>query len=558
MKDTSTANQELIQENALLRQKIQELENSKAELRLAKEARLTGEQLYPSLFETSQDSIFIVDQETGAFLSANTAACQLYGYTREEFLKMSHVDISAEPEKTKTAVHNCISKVDVRLHRKKDGTVFSVDISASLATLNNRKIIQAVIRDISEQKLAEKALKQTHQNYESFFNTIDDFLFVLDEQGNIIHVNTTVIKRLGYAREELIGKSVLIVHPPERIEEAGKIIAEMLRGEAEFCPVPIITKTGVQIPVETRVSYGVWNGKPALFGDTKDISKIQLSEEKFSKVFHINPSACGLSDLEDHRYIELNEAFYKLLGFNKDEVIGKTPIELGILSSEERDAILYKSYNNGTVTNAEANLKAKNGEIKHVLLSAENINVQDKKYRFTVVHDITDLKRSEEDLKKYRDQLEEMVNERTAELEIKTMALIQTNTALKVLLQQREYDKKDMEERFMMNLHTLVLPHIEEMKKGSLDMRQQSHLNIVETHLNEITSPMLKNMQQFYLTPKETKIASLLRRDKSTKEIAEILKISSGSIDVHRKNIRKKLGLTNKKANLASFLKNLE
>jgi len=272
----------------------------------------------------------------------------------------------------------------------------------------------------------------------------------------------------------------------------------------------------------------------------------------------MNPLACGLSDLDNHKYIELNDAFYALFGFDKDEAIGRTPIELGILTPETRNAILLKSDSNGKVTNEKAELRAKNGDIKQVLLSAENINVQNKKYRFTVVHDITDLKRSEENLKKYRDQLEEMVNERTAELEIKTMALIQTNTALKVLLQQREYDKKDMEERFMMNLHTLVLPHIEEMKKGSLDMRQQSYLNIVETHLNEITSPMLKNMQQFYLTPKETKIASLIRMDKPTKEIAEILKISSGSIDVHRKNIRKKLGLTNKKANLASFLKNLE
>ena len=85
-------------------------------------------------------------------------------------------------------------------------------------------------------------------------NTIDDFLFVLDEQGNIVHENSTVTNRLGYSREELFGKSVLMVHPPERRDEAGRIVGEMLSGKAEFCPVPVITKSGVQIPVETRVS----------------------------------------------------------------------------------------------------------------------------------------------------------------------------------------------------------------------------------------------------------------------------------------------------------------
>ncbi|MEI7501620.1 MAG: PAS domain S-box protein, partial [Bacteroidota bacterium] len=242
-------------------------------------------------------------------------------------------------------------------------------------------------------------LQQTRHNYETFFNTIDEFLFVLDEQGNIIHTNTTVIDRLGYTEEELLGKSVLMVHPPERREEAGRIVGEMLSGVSEFCPVPIVTKSGVQIPVETRVSHGFWDGKPAIFGVTKDISKVRLSEEKFSKLFHLNPSACGLSDLDNRQYIEVNEAFNTLLGFDKNEVIGKTATDLGILTPETINAIILKADSHGNVTNAEADLIAKNGDIKQVLMSAENIHVQDKKYRFTVVHDITARRQIENQLK---------------------------------------------------------------------------------------------------------------------------------------------------------------
>ena len=236
-------------------------------------------------------------------------------------------------------------------------------------------------------------------NYEAFFNSIDEFLFVLDEKGNIIHVNSTVISRLGYSLKELVGQPVLMIHPQERRAEAGKIVSEMLSGKAKFCPVPIITKSGEQIPVETRITQGLWNGLPALFGVTKDVSQVRLSEEKFSKVFNINPAACGLSDLTTQKYIEVNEAFHTVLGFTPSEVIGKTASDLGIMDSKARDLILSKIDSNGRIINVEANLKAKNGNIRQVLLSADNIYVQDKKYRFTVVHDITEVKKGEEALR---------------------------------------------------------------------------------------------------------------------------------------------------------------
>lgn len=286
-------------------------------------------------------------------------------------------------------------------HRRKDGSLYEVEINCICIKLEGSNFLYASAHDITERKRAEDLSQQTRQNYETFFNTIDDFLFVLDEQGKIVHENSTVTNRLGYSREELLGKSVLMVHPPERREEAGRIVGEMLNGKAEFCPVPVITKSGVQIPVETRVSLGSWNGKPAIFGVTKDISKIQLSEEKFSKLFYINPSACGLSDLEDRKYIEVNEAFYSLLGFDKNEVIGRTATELGILTPEVIETILAQADENGCVNNVEADLRTKTGEIKHVLLSAENIFVQNRKYRFTVAHDITERKRAEEEVKTF-------------------------------------------------------------------------------------------------------------------------------------------------------------
>ena len=250
--------------------------------------------------------------------------------------------------------------------------------------------------DVTALKLVEDSIKETRRNYETFFNAIDELLFVLDEQGNIIHTNSTVNKRLGYTKQELIGNPVEMVHPPERCDEVHRIVSDMLNGLREFCPVPIMTKSGVQIPVETRVKRGIWDNKPVIFGLCKDISRIRLSEEKFSKLFYLNPSACGLSDLSDYKYVEVNEAFHKLLGYEKEEVIGKSAYELKILTYSTRKAILQKADSNGRVFNVEADLRAKNGELKHVLLFAENIYIQDRKFRFTVVQDMTESKHAAE------------------------------------------------------------------------------------------------------------------------------------------------------------------
>ena len=278
---------------------------------------------------------------------------------------------------------------------------------------NGNHITIVEFQEVAEQgilvKQVNEKLKQTRQNYESFFNTIEDFLFVLDNKGQILHVNNTVIERLGYTEKELVGETILMVHPVERREEAGRITREMLAGKAHYCPVPIITKSGNLIPVETRVTPGIWNGAPALFGVTKDISQIKLSEEKFSKVFYLNPSACGLSDIDTGKYVEVNDAFYQILGFSKDEVIGNTATNMGILSRDVKEELLKRLSIDSKISNVETILRAKNGDLKHVLLSAENIYIQDQKLRYTVINDVTEQKKAVLALRESEANLRELI-----------------------------------------------------------------------------------------------------------------------------------------------------
>jgi PAS domain S-box-containing protein len=125
--------------------------------RLDKNLKLSEER-YRLLFSTVQDAVFMVDAESRRIIEANDYALQLYGYSKEEILKLTGPDLSSEPEKTNAAISEVAKSTDRRIHfymrnhKKKDGTVFLVEISSGLFTLQDRKIISAVIRDISERK----------------------------------------------------------------------------------------------------------------------------------------------------------------------------------------------------------------------------------------------------------------------------------------------------------------------------------------------------------------------------------------------------------------------
>ncbi len=262
-------------------------------------------------------------------------------------------------------------------------------------------------KKVTDQRQTEKKLKEREANFRTFFNSIDDFLFVLDQQGNIINVNETVTRRLGYSEDELIGRSVLTVHPEERRAEAGRIVAEMLAGTVDFCPVPLITKSRQLIHVETRVYPGSWNGKPALFGVSKDITRIKKTEELFSKAFQAGPSLMAISEIESGVFTNVNKAFLDTLGYSRDDVIGKSSIELELFDNpEDRLRVVSMLKEPGFVRDVEVTIRVKNGEPRIGLFAATQIDVKGKRCWLTTMTDITDSKQIENSLRENKSRLD--------------------------------------------------------------------------------------------------------------------------------------------------------
>ncbi len=166
--------------------------------------------------------------------------------------------------------------------------------------------------------------------------------------------------------------------------------------------------------------------------------------------------------------------------------------------------------------------------------------------RIVVSHeDITAIKLAEEALRESKLQL----TRRKTELE-------EANIALKVLLKQRDNDKSELERNVLANVRDTVMPYIEKLKRASLKTKDKRTVELVESRLQEIVSPMIQSLANasIFLTPQEIQVASLVKDGKSSKEIADILNVSDATVHFHRKNLRKKLGLSNSQANLRSYL----
>jgi len=169
-----------------------------------------NEEKYRTLFERESNAIFIYDPDTTNILDANAATSKLYGYSHEELIGMSCMKFSAEAKQSKSAMEKIRENGEVsvpnRLHRKKDGTVFPVDISGYSVTISGEEVMYAVSKDITKQKKTEKALK----NNQNFLNRIIDqspfAIWVSDKKGTIIKCNLALTKLLNITDEQLIGK----------------------------------------------------------------------------------------------------------------------------------------------------------------------------------------------------------------------------------------------------------------------------------------------------------------------------------------------------------------
>ncbi len=272
---------------------------------------------------------------------------------------------------------------------------------------------------------------------------------------------------------------------------------------------------------------------------------LRASEEKYSGL--VENSLTGIYIDQDSKIVFANKRFAEIYGYPVEELLGIETWRL--VHAEDRaltdDIRTKRLEGKDAPSEYEARGLTRDGET--IWITRRNIRIEYKGRPAILgnIADITERKRAEEALR-----------DRTEQLNAQARSLEDVNTALKVLLKQREGDKGDLEEKVLSNVKELVLPYVAMLNNTRLDARQAGYVSIIESSLDDIVSPFLGKLSSKYfgLTPREIQIADLIKHGKTSKEIAELLNVSTRAVEFHRENLRGKLGLKNRSANLRSHL----
>ena len=280
--------------------------------------------------------------------------------------------------------------------------------------------------DITPQKQAEAALRESEANFRTFFESMTDMIMVGTPDGRILFTNDAVVRTLGYSAGDLASMHILDLHPADKRQEAETIFGAMFRGERENCPLPLVHRDGSLVPVETRVWFGQWNGRNCIFGISKNLSVEQEAQQRFERLFRNNPTLMALSSLPDRRFVDVNNAFLVTLGYARTDIIDKTAADLAMFVDPAQQAALANIMRaEGHIANFELRVRRKDGTILDGLFSGEVISSQGRQHFLTVMVDITDRKRVEAELRLTNRQLEQATaraNEMAAQAELATTA----------------------------------------------------------------------------------------------------------------------------------------
>lgn len=422
---------------ALLEKRTRELEACRERLRSltrlnnAAEMFPFMEERFHSIFRNTSASMALTFPD-GRFIEVNPAFCRFLGYTADELLQLTIEEITHPDDRNKirTLRRNAAARliraftVEKRYLRKDGATVWG-HVSANWFYDDDGKPVYAVtlIQDITEQKRSEEALRQSEERFRSMFQHTSAGMVIISPHGDFLDANPAFCAFLGYRLDELLKLHAMdITHPADRNQTHDRLNEARTGARHTFNRGKrYLRKDGTTVWGQ---GVSTWffdpEGNPgyavAIIQDITDQKRaegaLRESEERFSKAFHATPSWLVISTLDEGRFIEFNEAFGRICGFSREEVVGRTALELDIWEDRaDRAAIVQTLVQGGAVRDLEVNFRGKNGNSFVGLLSAELIEINGEKCLLTLVNDITARKRAELALRENEERFRRLYND---------------------------------------------------------------------------------------------------------------------------------------------------
>jgi len=455
-------------------------------------------------------------------------------------------------------------------------------------------------QDLANGRKYKHELNSDEKRFQSICEITSDWIWEVDENGIYKYSNPKVEDILGYSPKEIIGKSPFELMPTNEADKIARLFKKFTKSKKSFSGLVNVNlhRTGKQVVLETSGvplfdSKGSFKGFRGIDRDitrrkqleddlikardelaqkveertrelklaNKDLkgqikkrkkieNELRRSEQRFRMLVETMNEGLAIQDSQG-KVTYVNSKLLEITGYKQEEIIGKQVTaffdgrnkSVYLKNSVMRKQNIEESY--------EIELTAKDGNKVATLVSPKVIVDRKGKFEgsFAVMTDIRSLKETETALKNREKQLKQ-----------KTESLKEMNSALRVLLKEREKDKRIIEKRLLSNIRQLIWPYMDKLAATRLADRQKNLLDILRSNLEELQSTYGAKLSSDIanLTQAELKVANLVKLGKSTQEIADVLGISYKTAETHRCRIRKKLGLTNKKTNLRSYISSME
>jgi PAS domain S-box-containing protein len=393
----------------------------------AEEKLIASEALLRQLIAYTPAAVAMFDSEM-RYLQVSERWLTDYQLSAQEIVGRSHYEVFPDiPERWKE-VHRCVLagaiersdedpfpradgtlewlQWEVRPWRNPEGLIGGLIMFTQVVTERKRTELQAarLARDLEERV---KQLRSSEDRFRSALHHSPIGMAIVAPDGAWIEVNPALCKIVGYTHDELLGSNFqAITHPDDLGRDLDNLKQMLARGIDEYqMEKRYIHKNGSTIWVQLNVSL-VWNldATPRHFiSQIQDISErkrvereLRKAEEKFSSMFLAAPIGISITRVQDGRLVDINREFERLLGYTREEALGRTTLELGLWTDAEwRRSFLKRLDGSGGVEGFEAPIRVKNGSLLPVSISAQSMTLDGESYLVSALVDLTERKRTE-------------------------------------------------------------------------------------------------------------------------------------------------------------------
>lgn len=504
------------------------------------------------LLETAMEGITIADANDNLSF-VNKAFAEMLGYKQEELIGTNLRKLVDEEgfekirKETEARKKGSINRYEIKLYCK-NGEPRFVQVSASpfWDEDGNFAGALAIVMDVTERKLMEERLRESEEKFRGMAERSFDAIALVDLEGKITYASPSVGKVLGYPQSEVIGKSFLEYFPSDSLSTASHLFADLMQGKSlEGLQLGLPRIDGTTAIVEINVAPVIMNGKitgvQAVFRDIterkKMEEKLRESEERLSSLIEYAPDAIYINDLNG-KILEGNKQAEILTGYKKEELIGKSILEAGLLPEQYVSKAIEAIQKNlcGQRTGPdEFELIRKDGSRVFVEISTIPVKIGQRIEILGIARDITERKQMQKKLEEYSQQLETLVEQRTRQLKEAHEKLIKSErlaaigevaamvghdlrnplTGIKgatYYLKTKLSSQMDAKTREMLELIEADIEYANKIITDLLEYSREVHLELTETNPKTIMTETLRlikapeNIQIINQTEPEPKV----------------------------------------------------